>query len=118
MVLRGARRYHARSAMRGTPFIVCAFAALFGCDHGQSLELRDWTFTAGGVVSQVSLPAHLPAGNSPYVLLQGAVDLPPALEGAQLTLSFDKLAAPATLTVNGLEVAALEAGGRESYRVA
>src|SRR6266850_2317737 len=84
--------------MRGTPVIVCALAALFACDRGESLELREWTFTAGGVVSQVSLPAHLPAGNSPYLLLQQTVDLPPALEGAQLTLSFDKLPAPATLT--------------------
>src|SRR5712691_11713233 len=104
--------------MRGTQVIVCALSALFGCNRCESLELRDWTFTAGGVVSQVSLPAHLPAGNSPYFLLQQTIDLPPALEGAQLHFSFDKLPAPATLTVNGLDAAPLDAGGRDSYRVA
>src|SRR3954469_4711453 len=103
--------------MRGTLFILCALA-LFGCDRGESLELRDWTFTAGGTVSRVRLPAHPEAGSSPYLLLQQTVVLPPALQGDRLTLSFDRLTALASLTVNGVDAPALEAGNRDSYRAA
>src|SRR3954469_16040516 len=103
--------------MRGTLFILCALA-LFGCDRGESLELRDWTFTAGGTVSRVQLPAHPPAGNSPYLLLQRTVVLPPALQGDRLTLAFDRLTAPASLTINGVDAPPLDQANRDSYRAA
>lgn len=105
--------------MRGGILIALALAA---CSRG--VELRDWTLAplAGGS-QRVVLPAHLPR-SGPAFVLQREVDLPPQWRGQRLTLAFDELAAPATLTVGGAEAqplserhATYRVGGSQLFRI-
>ena len=93
---------------------------LVGCARGApTLELRRWTFQAGGAPESIEIPVHLddklPRGTAEYTL-RTKVALPEAMRGRPLTFAVPHLSSLARLSVDGVRATELDPSPIDAYR--